>query len=96
MSSKTQDLQAIYAQTRLLLALWDLGGSQQKVARVKLNDRMKLKNKNIPGYPAILEELAQKGAIAITKKGSSTTYTLTSPIGLDVLGAGLVGNFPLV
>jgi hypothetical protein len=89
MSPKTKDLQASYAQTRLLLALWDLGGSEQKVARGKLNDKMKLKNKNIPGYPAILEELEQEGAIAISKKGSSTSYTLTSPIGLEVLGAGL-------
>jgi hypothetical protein len=89
MSSKTKDLQAGYAQTRFLLALWDLGGSQQKVARGKLNDKMKLKNKNIPGYPEILQELEQEGAIAITKKGSSTSYTLTSPIGLDVLGTGL-------
>ncbi len=36
MSPKIQDLQAGYAKTRLLLALWDLGGNQQKVARGKL------------------------------------------------------------
>ena len=89
MNAQAKNLQTLYAKTRLLLALWDLGGSQQKVARGKLNDKMKLKNKNIPGYPEILQELEQEGAIALTKKGSSTSYTLTSPIGLDVLGAGL-------
>jgi hypothetical protein len=89
MNAQAKNLQTLYAKTRLLLALWDLGGSQQKVARGKLNDKMKLKNKNIPGYPEILQELEQEGAIALSKKGSSTSYTLTSPIGLDVLGAGL-------
>ena len=89
MNAQAKNLQTLYAKTRLLLALWDLGGSQQKVARGKLNDKMKLKNKNIPGYPEILQELEQEGAIALTKKGSAISYTLTSPIGLDVLGAGL-------
>ena len=89
MNAQAKNLQTLYAKTRLLLALWDLGGSEQKVARGKLNDKMKLKNKNIPGYPEILQELEQEGAIALTKKGSSTSYTLTSPIGLDLLGAGL-------
>lgn len=89
MSSKTKDLQASYAKTRLLLALWDLGGCQQQVAKGKLNDRMKLKGKNIPGYPGILEDLAAQGAIAVSKKGSAISYSLTSPTGLEVLGAGL-------
>ncbi len=40
-------------------------------------------------YQGILEDLEAQGAIALSKKGSSTSYTLTSPIGLDVLGAGL-------
>ena len=61
MNAQAKNLQTLYAKTRLLLALWDLGGSQQKVARGKLNDKMKLKNKNIPGYPEILQELEQEG-----------------------------------
>ncbi len=71
--------------TRLLLALWDLGGTQQEVAKRKLSDRMKSKGKNIAGYPDILDKLQQQGAIIISQKG----YTLTSPTGLEVLAEGL-------
>ncbi|BAY63120.1 hypothetical protein NIES22_31990 [Calothrix brevissima NIES-22] len=71
--------------TRLLLALWDLGGTQQEVRKSQLSDRMKSKGKNIAGYPGILDELQKQGAIAITKKG----YSLASPKGLEVLGEGL-------
>lgn len=71
--------------TRVLLALWDLGGTQQEVAKRKLSDRMKSKGKKIAGYPNILDKLQQQGAIIISKNG----YTLTSPTGLEVLGEGL-------
>ncbi|MCC5613609.1 hypothetical protein LC605_00650 [Nostoc sp. CHAB 5836] len=76
--------------TRLLLALWDLGGTQQEVKKGQLSDRMKSKGKNVAGYLDILEELQKQGAIAISKKG----YSLTSGKGLEVLGEGLrSGNF---
>jgi hypothetical protein len=71
--------------TRLLLALWDLGGTQQEVRKSQLSDRMKSKGKNIAGYPDILDELQKQGAIAISKKG----YSLASGKGLEVLGEGL-------
>ncbi|WP_375512869.1 hypothetical protein [uncultured Nostoc sp.] len=71
--------------TRLLLALWDLGGTQQEVKKGQLSDRMKSKGKKVAGYPDILEELQNQGAIAISKKG----YSLTSDKGLEVLGEGL-------
>jgi hypothetical protein len=71
--------------TRLLLALWDLGGTQQEVRKSQLSDRMKSKGKNIAGYPDILDELQKQGAIAISKKG----YSLSSGKGLEVLGEGL-------
>ncbi|MEY3333923.1 MAG: hypothetical protein RLZZ176_2226 [Cyanobacteriota bacterium] len=89
MSPKIQDLQTIYAKTRLLLALWDLGGSQQKVARGKLTKRIVSKGQKMAEYQGILEDLEAQGAITVTKKGSAISYTLTSPTGLDVLKACL-------
>ncbi|MTJ16755.1 MULTISPECIES: hypothetical protein [unclassified Dolichospermum] len=89
MNAQAKNLQTLYAKTRLLLALWDLGGSQQKVARGKLTKRIDSKSQNKADYQAILEDLEAQGAVTVTKKGSSTSYTLTSPTGLDVLKAGL-------
>jgi hypothetical protein len=73
------------AATRLLLALWELGGAKQEVNRGKLHDRIKSKDKKIADFKEIFEDLEQKGAIAISKKG----YTLASPQGLAVLSEGL-------
>jgi hypothetical protein len=73
------------AATRLLLALWELGGAKQEVNKGKLHDRIKSKDKKIADFKEIFEDLEQKGAIVISKKG----YTLTSPQGLAVLSEGL-------
>ncbi|NES99951.1 MAG: hypothetical protein F6K61_05120 [Sphaerospermopsis sp. SIO1G1] len=89
MSSQVKDLQTSYVQTRLLLALWDLGGSEQKVARGKLTKRIVSKGQKMSDYQGILQDLELQGAIIVAKKGSGVSYTLTSPIGLEVLGAGL-------
>lgn len=89
MSLKNQDLQGSYAKTRLLLALWELGANEQKVAKGKLRKRVVSKGQKITDYQGILEDLQEQGAITILKKGSAISYTLNSPIGLDVLGAGL-------
>ncbi|MFM7406932.1 MAG: hypothetical protein ACKO3K_09785 [Cuspidothrix sp.] len=89
MSPKLQNLQTGYAKTRLLLALWDLGGIQQKVARGKLTKRIVSKGQKMADYQGILEDLEAQGAVTVTKKGSAISYSLTSPTGLDVLKAGL-------
>ncbi|MTJ12790.1 hypothetical protein FJR11_09340 [Anabaena sp. UHCC 0187] len=89
MNTQAKNLQTLYAKTRLLLALWDLGGSQQKVARGKLTKRIDSKSQNKADYQAILEDLEMQGAVTVTKKGSTISYTLTSPTGLNVLKAGL-------
>lgn len=81
-------LQATQAKTRLLLALWDLGGAEQEVKKGQLTKRIISKGKKIADYQNIFEELQEQGAIAISKKG----YTLTSPKGLEVLGDGLKSN----
>ncbi|MBD2520357.1 hypothetical protein H6G93_36555 [Nostoc sp. FACHB-973] len=71
--------------TRVLLALWDLGGIQQQVSKGVLTKRIVSKNKKVADYQGIFEELQNQGAIAISKKG----YSLISPKGLEVLGDGL-------
>ncbi|MEH2214182.1 hypothetical protein [Nostoc sp.] len=71
--------------TRLLLALWNLGGTQQEVKKRQLHDRIVSKGQKVADYQGIFEELQNQGAIAISKKG----YSLTSGKGLEVLGEGL-------
>ncbi|MBD2625169.1 hypothetical protein [Trichormus variabilis] len=85
MSSKTKELQAGYAQTRLLLALWDLGANKQEVKKGLLTKRIVVKGQKMADYKEILEDLQTQGAVNVSRTG----YTLTSPIGLEVLGAGL-------
>ncbi|MHC5725295.1 MAG: hypothetical protein ACYTXY_14380, partial [Nostoc sp.] len=70
--------------TRLLLALWDLGGTHQEVKKGQFTKRIVSKSQKVADYQGILEELQSQGAIAISKKG----YSLTSPKGLEVLGEG--------
>ncbi len=71
--------------TRLLLALWDLGGTQQEVKKGQLTKRIVAKSQKVADYQGIFEELQKQGAIAISKKG----YSLTSGKGLEVLGERL-------
>ncbi|MEA5575459.1 hypothetical protein [Anabaena sp. UHCC 0451] len=85
MSSKTKELQAGYAQTRLLLALWDLGASEQEVKKGLLTKRIVAKGQKMADYKEILEDLQMQGAVNVSRTG----YSLMSPIGLEVLGAGL-------
>ncbi|MFN6513380.1 MAG: hypothetical protein RMY29_002610 [Nostoc sp. CreGUA01] len=75
----------IQVKTRLLLALWDLGGIQQEVNKGQLTKRIVSKSQKVADYQGIFEELQKQGAIAISKKG----YSLISPKGLEVLGEGL-------
>ncbi|MBD2447911.1 hypothetical protein H6G76_12125 [Nostoc sp. FACHB-152] len=71
--------------TRVLLALWDLGGSQQEVKKGQMTKRIVTKGSKAADYQGVFEELRNQGAIAISKTG----YSLASPKGLEVLGEGL-------
>lgn len=73
------------AKTRLLLALWDLGGAKEEVKKGELTKRIVTKGKKVSDFQSIFETLEKLGAIAISKKGLS----LVSPRGLDVLDEGL-------
>ncbi|MCC5657591.1 hypothetical protein LC608_11440 [Nostoc sp. XA010] len=75
----------VQTRTRLLLALWDLGGTQQEVKKGQLTKRIVSKSQKVADYQGSLKELQNQGAIAISKKG----YSLTSGKGLEVLGEGL-------
>jgi len=78
------------AKTRLLLALWDLGGTQQEIKKGLLTKRILTKGKKAADYHSLFEDLQNHGVIAGSKQG----YFLTSPKGLEVLGEGLrTGNF---
>ena len=57
--------------TRLLLALWNLGGTQQEVNKRQLHDRIVSKSQKVADYQGIFEELQNQGAITISKKGYS-------------------------
>jgi hypothetical protein len=85
MGSGKNHLQATKTKIRLLLALWDLGGTQQEVTKGLLTKRILSKGTKVAHYQDIFEELQKQGAIAISKNG----YSLTSPTGLEVLGEGL-------
>ncbi|BAZ88049.1 hypothetical protein [Dolichospermum compactum] len=85
MNAQAQNLQTLYAKTRLLLALWDLGANEQEVKKGLLTKRIVAKGQKMADYKGILEDLQEQGAVTVSKTG----YTLKSPIGLDVLGAGL-------
>ena len=85
MTSKSFPKIEISAKTRLLLALWDLGGTKQEVKKGDLSKRIVTKDKKVADYQSIFKELEKQGAIAISKKG----YSLVSPVGLEVLGEGL-------
>jgi len=78
------------AKTRLLLALWDLGGTQQEIKKGLLTKRILTKGKKAADYHSLFEDLQNHGVIAGSKQG----YFLTSPKGLEVLGEGIrTGNF---
>ena len=71
--------------TRVLLALWALGGTKQEVKRGDLTKRIVSKGKKVAEYKEIFEQLEQEEAIATSKKG----FSLVSPKGVELLGEGL-------
>ena len=71
--------------TRVLLALWALGGAKQEVKRGDLTKRIVSKRKKVADYKEIFDELEKENAIATSKKG----FSLVSPKGLELLDEGL-------
>jgi hypothetical protein len=84
---KPQGLQGSPAQAkiRLLLALWDMGGSEQEVKKSELTRRVQRTGEKTGDYQSIYEHLEQAGAISLSKN----TVSLETPKGLEILAEGL-------
>lgn len=76
------------AKTRLLLALWDMGGSNGGVKRGELTDRVKRKSEKSGDYRKVFEQLEEADAIAIETKKRVAHISLKDK-GLEMLSSGL-------
>ncbi|NJN06904.1 MAG: hypothetical protein HC836_07100 [Richelia sp. RM2_1_2] len=74
--------------TRVLLALWALGGTKQEVKRTEVTDKVKRKKQSAKDYQKYLKELETVGAIAITTQKRLELVFLTDK-GVEMLGEGL-------
>ena len=74
--------------TRILLALWDIGGADKQVIRKELTDQVKLNNERVKDYQSIFEQLQEKGAITIETKNKAVQVLLTEK-GLQMLDDGI-------
>ncbi|MFH7025673.1 MAG: hypothetical protein ACHBN1_09770 [Heteroscytonema crispum UTEX LB 1556] len=90
MASKNTGLKDMEAQatTRVLLALWDLGGAKQEVKRSEVTDRAKRSSEKAGDYKSVLDKLEKAGTIKIAKKNRTETVLLTDK-GLQMLHEGL-------
>lgn len=72
------------AKTRILLALWDMGGANIQVKKGDLTERIKRTNERAADYQGVFGQLEESGAIAISKNLVSL-----SDKGVQTLGEGL-------
>lgn len=76
------------AKTRLLLALWDMGGTKEEVKKTELVKRILQTREKAADYQAFFEQLEEEGAITTTTKNRSIKIVLVDK-GLQMLEAGL-------
>ena len=76
------------AKTRLLLTLWDMGEAGSEIKKGDLTRRVAKTGEKASYYQPILDDLAQDGAIAITRAKGLTLISL-SDRGRQILAAGL-------
>lgn len=74
--------------TRLLLALWDMGGAKEEIKKSELIKRIIQTKEKAGDYQVVFEQLEKEGAIALTTKNRSVKVSLTNK-GLQMLDAGL-------
>ncbi|MBW4574777.1 MAG: hypothetical protein KME08_05775 [Aphanothece sp. CMT-3BRIN-NPC111] len=86
MAPKTKGLHGSEAQakTRILLALWDMGGATTEVKKGELTKRITRTNETAGDYKGVFEQLEKEGAIAIVKNKVSLFDK-----GVQMLGEGL-------
>jgi hypothetical protein len=82
--SKGSGVNEHQAKTRLLLALWDIGASNEEVMKSQVTRRIVSKSQKVADYQGIFDQLEKDGAIAIAKNKFSL-----SPKGVDLLGESL-------
>ncbi|MCM0590863.1 MAG: hypothetical protein HEQ35_18095 [Gloeotrichia echinulata IR180] len=75
--------------TRLLLALWDLGGTEKKVLKGTLNDRSGRNKDNAAEYEKVYKQLEQDGAIAIVATNKRIQHISLTEQGLKRLREAL-------
>jgi hypothetical protein len=76
------------AKTRLLLALWDMGGGNGGVKKGELTDRVKRKSEKSGDYRQVFEQLEEAEAIAIETQKRVAHVSLKDK-GLEILSSGL-------
>ena len=76
------------AKTRLLLALWDMGGTNKEVKKTELTKRILQTREKARDYQVFFEKLEEEGAITTTTKNRSVKIVLADK-GLQMLDAGL-------
>jgi hypothetical protein len=76
------------AKTRLLLALWDMGGAKEEVKKSELIKRILQTKEKAGDYQVFFDQLEKEGAIASATKNRSVKLSLTDK-GLQMLDAGL-------
>ncbi|NJS15972.1 MAG: hypothetical protein HC787_01080 [Nostocaceae cyanobacterium CSU_2_110] len=71
-------------ETRLLLALWDLGGTKTEVKTTEVTGSVQRKNEKAGDYTSVLRKLEKAGAINSKRKSKVETVQLTDK-GLQML-----------
>ncbi|MBL1174117.1 hypothetical protein [Pantanalinema sp. GBBB05] len=77
------------ARTRLLLTLWELGGTGTAVKKSELLDKTKRKGETSGDYQEFFEELSEKGAIALRKEKQTVLVSSAADAIANLLQIGL-------
>jgi hypothetical protein len=86
--AKASDVNEHQAKTRLLLGLWDTGGTKEEVKKSELIKRILQTKEKAGDYQVFFEKLEEEGAITTTTKNRAVKVALTHK-GLQILDAGL-------
>jgi hypothetical protein len=77
------------ARTRLLLTLWELGGTGTEVKKSELLEKTKRKGETSGDYQEFFEELSEKGAIALRKEKQTVLVSSAADAIANLLQIGL-------
>lgn len=77
------------ARTRLLLTLWELGGTGTEVKKSELLEKTKRKGETSGDYQEFFEELSEKGAIALRKEKQTVLVSSKADAIANLLQIGL-------